>query len=81
MSCASGLPGCLLILGACVILALVSFNTPLLKTFYFLEANFANGDYAGSLRLGTLGYCLTQSGSENCVGPQVGYNFGECGVW
>ncbi|KAL1413306.1 hypothetical protein Q8F55_001062 [Vanrija albida] len=76
MSFGSALPGCLLLLGACVVLALVSFNTPLLKTFYFLEAQFANGDYAGRLRLGTLGYCLVQNGgAEVCQGPQVGYNF------
>jgi hypothetical protein len=41
---------------------------------YFLEANFSEGQYSGTLRLGTLGYCL----NDNCQGPQVGYEFSEC---
>ena len=71
----SATPGTLLCLVATILLAVVSFNTPLLKSLYFLEARFSSGQYAGTLRLGTLGYCLNVQGSESCVGPTVGYNF------
>lgn len=73
----SATPGTLLSLGATIILALVSFNTPLLKSLYFLEARFSSGEYAGTLRLGTLGYCLDAGSGETCNGPRVGYQFGE----
>jgi hypothetical protein len=69
--------GTILCLASAILLALVSFNTPLLKSMYFLEATFSTGQYAGRLRLGTLGYCLMVDGNENCVGPTVGYNFSE----
>jgi hypothetical protein len=72
----SATPGTILSLGATIILALVSFNTPLLKSLYFLEARFSSGQYAGTLRLGTLGYCLDTGSGESCVGPTVGYSFG-----
>lgn len=72
----SATPGTLLSLVATVLLALVSFNTPLLKSIYFLEANFSSGQYAGTLRLGTLGYCLDTGSGEQCNGPRVGYSFG-----
>lgn len=72
MGARSVLPGLLLIIAAVVLLALVSFNTPLLKQLYFLEAKFE--DYI--LKLGTLGYCLDTAGKVTCQGPQVGYEFG-----
>lgn len=62
-----------------VFLALVSFNTPLLKSLYFLKA-----DYSGfSATFGTLGYCTTggnavtngTADASGCVGPTVGYSF------
>jgi len=65
-----------MITAATVLLALVSFNVPLLKSLYFFEANFSNGEYAGRLRLGALGYCLSTGGKETCVGPKIGYNLG-----
>ncbi|GMK58284.1 hypothetical protein CspeluHIS016_0503160 [Cutaneotrichosporon spelunceum] len=74
MSAGARLPGVILLLAAVILLALVSFNTPLLKTFYFLQATFSSGQYKGDLRLGTLGYCATGDINE-CVGPQVGYSF------
>lgn len=78
----SATPGTLLSLIATVLLALVSFNTPLLKSIYFLQANFSSGQYAGTLRLGTLGYCLDAGGGEQCTGPTVGYSFGQSSdVW
>jgi hypothetical protein len=70
----SATPGTLLCLVATALLAIVSFNTPLLKSLYFLEARFDSGQYSGVLHLGTLGYCL----NDVCVGPQVGYEFSEC---
>lgn len=73
----SATPGTLLCLTATALLAVVSFNTPLLKSLYFLEATYASGQYAGTMRLGTLGYCVDFQGTESCVGPTVGYQFGE----
>jgi hypothetical protein len=73
----SATPGTLLCLAATILLAIVSFNTPLLKSLYFLSATYSSGDYAGTLNLGTLGYCLTYQGTETCVGPTVGYEFSE----
>lgn len=70
----SATPGTLLCLAATALLAVVSFNTPLLKSLYFLEARLSGGQYSGTLRLGTLGYCL----NDVCQGPQVGYEFSEC---
>lgn len=72
MGARSVVPGLLLIIAAVVLLALVSFNTPLLKQLYFLEAKFEDYD----LKLGTLGYCLDTGGKASCQGPQVGYEFG-----
>lgn len=72
MGARSVVPGLLLIIAAVVLLALVSFNTPLLKSLYFLEARFK--EY--TLKLGTLGYCLDSGGTVSCQGPQVGYEFG-----
>lgn len=69
--------GTILCLASAILLALVSFNTPLLKSMYFLEARYSTGQYAGVMRLGTLGYCLELNGATTCVGPTVGYNFSE----
>jgi len=71
----SATPGTLLSLAAAILLALVSFNTPLLKPLYFLQATFSTGTDAGTLNLGTLGFCLTQQGTTTCTGPTVGYEF------
>ena len=71
-------PGTVLMLGATALLAIVSFNTPLLKTLYFLHATFDSGEYSGDLYLGTLGYCLKNGGTETCKGPTLGYEFSEC---
>ncbi|WVQ99916.1 hypothetical protein IAU59_007059 [Kwoniella sp. CBS 9459] len=69
-------PGTLMCLIATALLAVVSFNVPLLKSLKFLHASYSSGDYSGTLDLGTLGYCRTlASGGETCVGPQVGYEF------
>ncbi|WVF72705.1 hypothetical protein IAT40_007523 [Kwoniella sp. CBS 6097] len=69
-------PGTLMCLIATILLAVVSFNVPMLKSLKFLHASFSSGDYSGTLDLGTLGYCRTMTGGgESCVGPQVGYEF------
>ncbi|RXK40204.1 hypothetical protein M231_02478 [Tremella mesenterica] len=70
----SATPGTLLSLSATILLAIVSFNTPLLKSLFFLKATYSSGQDAGILTLGTLGYCLT-TGTQVCVGPRVGYEF------
>ncbi|OCF57425.1 hypothetical protein L486_04883 [Kwoniella mangroviensis CBS 10435] len=68
-------PGTLACLAATILLAVVSFNTPLLKSLNFLSASYSSGSYSGELTLGTLGFCHTLDGSQNCTGPQVGYEF------
>lgn len=73
----SAAPGTLFCIGATVLLALASFNTPLIKSQYFLTASYVSGDYEGSMKIGTLGYCLTFEGIQTCVGPKVGYKFGQ----
>jgi hypothetical protein len=71
------LPGHLLYLTAAIFLALVSFNTPLLKSFYFLKATYSQGANAGDVSFGTLGYCFNRSGGEVCTGPKIGYEIGQ----
>ncbi|KAK4688989.1 hypothetical protein P7C73_g1124, partial [Tremellales sp. Uapishka_1] len=71
----SATPGTILCLGATVLLAIVSFNTPLLKSQYFLSATYSSGTYDGTIQLGTMGYCLAEAGSTSCVGPTIGYEF------
>ncbi|WRT68337.1 uncharacterized protein IL334_005313 [Kwoniella shivajii] len=68
-------PGTLACLIATALLAVVSFNTPMLKSLNFLSASYSSGQYSGTLTLGTLGFCHTLSGTETCTGPQVGYEF------
>ena len=73
----SATPGTLISLIAVALLAVVSFNTPLIKSLYFLSATYESGNYAGTIHLGTLGYCLTFHGQTTCTGPKVGYEFSE----
>ena len=73
----SATPGTLLLLVATALLAVVSFNTPLIKSLYFLSASFQSANYAGTINLGTLGYCLTYHGTTTCTGPRLGYEFSE----
>lgn len=70
-SCAT-FPGVLMITAATVLLVLVTCNTPLLKSFYFFRATFQDQE----MKLGTLGYCITDGSGTNCVGPQIGYSLG-----
>lgn len=69
------IPAVVLVLASTVVLALVVFNVPLLKSLYFFKGEFSSGGYEGTLTLGTMGYCLSTNSS--CVGPQIGYSLGE----
>ncbi|KAI0825007.1 SUR7/PalI family-domain-containing protein [Trametes gibbosa] len=66
-------PGFLVTLIATILLALVSFNVPIIKSIYFLKASVTTGDTTESVVFGTLGYCLTLSGNTTCSKPSVGY--------
>ncbi|ODN92733.1 hypothetical protein L198_05527 [Cryptococcus wingfieldii CBS 7118] len=68
-------PGTILCAASTVLLAIVAFNTPVIKSLDFLSASYTAGSYSGELSLGTLGFCHTLSGTQNCTGPQVGYEF------
>ncbi|WWC90795.1 uncharacterized protein L201_005732 [Kwoniella dendrophila CBS 6074] len=68
-------PGTIAVLAATALLAVVSFNTPLLKSLNFLKATFSSGQYSGEITLGTLGFCHTLDGTSSCTGPRVGYEF------
>lgn len=70
-------PGTILCLAATILLAIVSFNTPLLKSLYFLSVTVSSGSYEGTMKLGTLGFCVALNGETNCTGPTVGYEFSE----
>lgn len=78
-------PALFLSLGVTILLALVSFNTPILKSFYFLSATYTDGSIDGSIKLGTMGYCWeyafenveSMAGGMNCTGPTIGYQFGK----
>lgn len=69
-------PGFLITLAATVILAVVSFSVPLLKSIYFLKASVSQSGFSGSVTFGTLGYCLQLSNGTTCSKPSVGYELG-----
>lgn len=71
------LPGHILYLTTAIFLALVAFNTPLLKSFYFLRATYTVGQNSGEVSFGTLGYCVLRTGGEVCTGPKIGYELGK----
>ncbi|KAI0778309.1 SUR7/PalI family-domain-containing protein [Trametes elegans] len=66
-------PGFLVTLIATALLAVVSFNVPILKSVYFLKASVAIGGSTESVVFGTLGYCLTLPNGTTCSKPSVGY--------
>ncbi|KAG6332773.1 hypothetical protein ID866_6318 [Astraeus odoratus] len=66
-------PGFLVTLIATILLALVSFSVPLIKSIYFLEASLTVENIDGTITFGTLGYCTTISGSTSCSNATVGY--------
>ncbi|TFK94424.1 pali-domain-containing protein [Polyporus arcularius HHB13444] len=66
-------PGFLVTLIATGLLAVVSFNVPFLKSIFFLKAAVNSGNVNEEIIFGTLGYCLTVSGTQTCSKPSVGY--------
>lgn len=70
-------PGFIVTLIATVLLAVVSFCVPYLKSVYFLKANISVGGVNGSITFGTLGYCLELANGTTCSSPTVGYQLGE----
>lgn len=69
-------PGFIVTLVATILLALVSFNTPIIKSINYLQATFNDGGVNGTVTLGTLGYCIDLStNGTTCSKPSVGYEF------
>ncbi|OJA12348.1 hypothetical protein AZE42_02794 [Rhizopogon vesiculosus] len=68
-------PGFLITLAATVLLAVVSFSVPLIKSVYFLKASLSVEDVDGYITFGTLGYCADISGTLSCSNATVGYEF------
>ncbi|KAI0801141.1 SUR7/PalI family-domain-containing protein [Fomes fomentarius] len=66
-------PGFLVTLIATILLAVVSFNVPVLKSMYFLKATVNNNNAHIEVTLGTLGYCLETNNNQTCSKPAVGY--------
>ncbi|KAI0735045.1 SUR7/PalI family-domain-containing protein [Earliella scabrosa] len=66
-------PGFLVTLIATILLAVVSFNVPILKSIYFLKASVRNDQVDVSVTFGTLGYCLDTGNNQTCSKPTVGY--------
>lgn len=69
-------PGFLLTLSATVLLIVVTFSVPYLKTIYIVKGNLDTSGVGGSITLGTLGYCLELSGNRTCSKARVGYQLG-----
>ena len=70
-------PGFLVTLIATGLLAVVSFNVPILKSIFFLKATITIDSTEGSIILGTLGYCLNLPNNQTCSKPSVGYELGQ----
>lgn len=66
-------PGFVVTFVAAILLAVVSFSVPLIKSVYFLKASLSVESVDGTITLGTLGYCMTISGSTTCSKASVGY--------
>jgi hypothetical protein len=67
------LPGSILILVATILLALVTFSVPIIKSIAFLTAKIGGtGSEKGeTFTFGALGYCV----GSTCEGPTIGYSF------
>jgi hypothetical protein len=70
-------PGFLITLIATILLAVVSFSVPLIKSVYFLKASLSVEGVDGYVTFGTLGYCADVSGTLSCSNATVGYEFGK----
>lgn len=69
-------PGFLVTLAATVLLALVTFSVPYLKSIYFLKASLSQEGVDGFITFGTLGFCTTISDNTVCSKPSIGYSLG-----
>jgi hypothetical protein len=69
-------PGFLVTLTATILLAVVSFNVPIIKSVYFLKAGVNSGSISGNITFGTLGFCTELPGSSTCSSARVGYELG-----
>jgi SUR7/PalI family len=67
-------PGFVVTLVATILLAIVSFCVPWIRSVYFLKATVQG--FNGSLTFGTLGYCLQQASGTTCSQPSIGYQIG-----
>jgi len=66
-------PGFVVTLAATILLAVVSFSVPYVKSVYFLKASISADGVNGSIIFGTLGYCVELSNGTTCSKPSVGY--------
>ncbi|TCD68087.1 hypothetical protein EIP91_011540 [Steccherinum ochraceum] len=73
-------PGFLVTLTATILLALVTFSVPYLKSIYFLKGSLTQEGIDGSITFGTLGYCTTIGGSTVCSKPSIGYELDINGI-
>lgn len=70
-------PGFIVTFVATILLIIVSFCVPYLKSVFFLRASISQGGVNGSIIFGTLGYCLELSNGTLCSKPSVGYELGQ----
>lgn len=70
-------PGFIVTLVATILLAVVSFCVPYIKSVYFLKASISVSGNSGNITFGTLGYCLELSNGTTCSKPSVGYELGK----
>ncbi|KZV60400.1 pali-domain-containing protein [Peniophora sp. CONT] len=66
-------PGLLVTLTATVLLAVVTFCVPWIKSVYFLKAGLSVEGISGNITFGTLGYCTELANGTTCTSPHVGY--------
>lgn len=69
-------PGFIVTLTATLLLAIVTFCVPFIKSVFFLKASISEDGVSGSIIFGTLGYCLELSNGTTCSKPSVGYELG-----
>lgn len=67
-------PGFICTLVATILLAVVSFCVPYIKSVFFLKASIPDN---GSIIFGTLGYCIELPNGTVCSKPSVGYELGK----
>lgn len=69
-------PGFVVTLAATILLAIVSFSVPYIRSVFFLKASLSQGGVNGSITFGTLGYCVDLSNGTVCSKPSIGYKLG-----